>query len=152
MSSPFSDDDELMVEIQRALTEANDVPVYALEQARAAFELKTVDQELELLTMLYDSSKNFDIVVRDASFVAARTLSFVRGDMSVDLEMEAGWVLGQVMPPQLATVSILTVEGVFSTCDTDEVGTFRLRCPAVGSIRLTCTLGRLNLATNWISL
>jgi len=147
----YGDDDELMAEITAAIEEVATVPPEAFVAARAAFRLRTVDQELELLTMLYDSSLEDEPLVRDASYISARNLTFQAGDLSLEVEMSGDSVIGQVVPPQLARIALVTVHGEFASADTDELGTFLLPRPAAGPVRLTCRTAVSSLLTDWIS-
>ena len=70
----FDDDDDLMAELSAAVAEERLIPPGAFEDARAAFLLRGVDEELELLTILYDSLLDQESLVRGAEHASVRTL------------------------------------------------------------------------------
>ena len=57
-------DDALMDELQEALRAARSVPPRVVEAARSAYAWRSIDEELELLTLSYDSSLAETTLVR----------------------------------------------------------------------------------------
>lgn len=148
-----NNDDQFIDEIRAALAEAELVPDGAEEMARAVFELEGIDRELELLTLLYDSSRELADETRgDAGSVAARYLTFQRELLTLEVEIGPDAVLGQVVPAQPATISLSTPAGAVSVSETDEVGAFYFERPESDGIRLTCTTPTSRLRTTWISM
>lgn len=145
-------DEELMTNIRQALAEVAAVPPEAVAAARAAYQLHDLDNELELLTMLYDSSIDESAGARSTAFVTARYMTFQGKDISLEVEVSADAILGQVVPPQRATVSILSAAPPSAPYRTDELGGFTLAKPASGPIRLTCRTSTGTLQTDWISI
>jgi hypothetical protein len=146
-------DDQLIEEIRGALADVGAVPEGAQALAGAVFDLQSIDRELELLTLLYDSSREvFDGTRGEAASVAARYLTFQRDLLTLEVEIGPDAVLGQVVPAQPATISLLTRSGVASMCETDEVGAFFFERPETDGIRLTCTTPTSVLRTTWISM
>lgn len=141
-----------MADIRQALAEVAAVPAAAVDAARAAYQLRDLDNELELLTMLYDSSIEYGAGTRSAAFVTARYMTFQGKDISLEVEISADHILGQVVPPQHATVSILTRTQSSTPHRTDALGGFTLGKPAAGPIRITCQTSTGTLQTDWISI
>lgn len=150
---PENDDDRLIDDMRAALAESTGVPDGAEAMARAVFEIESIDQELDLLTLLYDSSRELVDHTRAAGgSVTARYLTFQRDLLTLEMEIGPDVVLGQVVPPQPATISLSTRSGAVSECRTDEVGAFFLERPVADAIRLTCTTATGGLRTTWISM
>lgn len=145
-----------MANIRQALAEVAAVPAAAVDAARAAYQLRDLDNELELLTMLYDSSVEHGAGTgagtRSAAFVTARYMTFQGKNISLEVEISADHILGQVVPPQHATVSILTRTQLSTPYRTDALGGFTLGKPAAGPIRVTCQTSTGTLQTDWISI
>jgi hypothetical protein len=87
------DDDRLLAELREAVAEADQVTDRQREAARAAFTWRTVDAELAEL--LHDSALE-STAVRGADD-AARTLSFVSGPITLEVEIDGDTVMGQVV-------------------------------------------------------
>ena len=151
MVGSYDDDNELMAAIQRAVAESAIVPPGAFEVARVAFQLRAIDSELELLTMLYDSSLDGEAVVRGSSYVSAQYLTFQGNELTLEVEISTDNILGQVIPPQVASVSLVTSDGEFAACETDDLGGLLLPRPPSGHVRLACRTAASSLLTDWIS-
>jgi len=152
MMARFDDDDDLMAELSAAVAEERLIPPGAFEDARAAFLLRGVDEELELLTILYDSLLDQESLVRGAEHASVRTLTFSRGEFSVDIEVAEDLIIGQVIPQQSAHVTLASREATVSSTDTDEWGSFTLPRPGSGSVRLIWQTGTEKLVTDWFNL
>lgn len=144
-------DDELMAELKEAAAEELLVPPGAFDDARGAFQLRSVDQEFAILTMLYDSLLDQEALVRGASRAAVRTLTFQRGDLGLEIEVTEDSIVGQVIPQQAAQVTLATRQAAVSTADADEWGSFIIPRPATGSIRLIWSTATDKLVTDWFT-
>ena len=148
-----ADDEQLIGAIGDAWHDVDQVPPEARELAEAVFELGGLDHELELLTLLYDSSREPDELSRSAgSYVVARYLTFQHELVTLELEIGPTAIIGQVVPVQPATLCLVTRSGAVEQIDTDELGGFAFDFPADRIIRLTCVTGASQLRTTWISL
>jgi len=145
------DDDDLMSELSAAVAEQQLVPPDALEDALGAFNLRGVDQELALLTILYDSLLDQESLVRGASQASVRTLTFTRGEFSLEIELTEDGIVGQVLPYQSANVTLVTRAAVVATIDTDEWGSFILP-KSGGSVRLIWSTGSEKMVTDWFNI
>lgn len=148
-----ADDERLIGEIGAALSDVDEVPPGARELAQAVFELGGLDRELELLTLLYDSSREPVELSRSVgSYVAARYLTFQHEMVTLEVEIGPTAIIGQVVPVQPATLSLVSQSGAVEQIDTDELGGFAFDLPTDQVIRLTCVTGTSQLRTTWISL
>jgi len=163
-------DDELLRELGACLRAEQQVPAAFLAAARATWTWRTVDADLAELR--YDSAHHQPAAVRGAVRAVAggpagaesagpRVLTFTSDDVSIDLEVVDGEVVGQLVPARSAEL-VLEQSGVDpqgdpiesrATVPVDDVGWFRLAPAPAGRFRLNCTLpsgGRV--VTGWISL
>jgi len=152
MPSPnWSNDDELMRDVGQALR-TEPVEERILVAARAAFTWRTMDAELDLIGVLYDSHLDEAALVRGNSPGAPRTLVFHGDDLGVEIEVSDTGIEGQLIPPGPGEVSLLTADGTHATVTADEVGCFTFPAPPRGPIRLDCALESHRFVTEWITI
>jgi hypothetical protein len=152
MPSPnWSDDDELLLDLRRALADAPEDDL-VVEAARAAFAWRTVDADLELAQLVHDSYVDDVGRTRGPEQDRPRTLSFQGTAQGVDIELGDSMIDGQLVPPRVAEVTLMTVDGAFATTTTDEVGCFVLPRPPRGPVRLECSADGSRMATQWVFL
>ena len=149
MCSPGWTDDELLQELRAALQE-EPVAESAIRAAQAAFAWRTVDAELELLS-LDTSDALAAALVRGDEPGAQRTFAFHGERLSVEIEIDGGGIVGQLTPPQRGQVTLITAGGPQATAQADEVGCFTLPPPAPGPLRLDCRLGADRFVTEWVT-
>ena len=150
-------DDELEAELRRLAADREPVPAELVQAAVDAFGWRNIDAELAEL--VYDSLIDTD----EASLVRGpsgqRLVSFAVGGITIDVEVSSAGpgrsVLGQIAPPQRATVDIRYRQDTV-TVEADELGRFRsgpLR-PGPASLRLRPLPGGSGpaIVTDWISL
>ncbi len=146
-------DDDLLAELGEAMRGAAEVPERFVAAGRAAFVWRTVDEELAELT--YDSATaDADaLAVTRADPAALRSLTFVSAGLSVELEVTADALLGQLVPPQPGEVRLQTRGGQADTVAVDDVGWFAIR-PAPGKMfRLHVrTADGAEVLTAWVRL
>lgn len=154
-------DDELAAELAAAVAEEADVSERRREAAKAAFTWRTVDQELAKL--LHDSALDAGAAVRSAGPGAGtlRTLAFGTDGMTLELEVDLGYVMGQVIPEGAAAapfgdgpakVTLHRPSGPGQTATGDERGFFRISAVAPGPVRFAVELGGAKLITPWVTL
>ncbi len=68
----------------------------------------------------------------------------------VEIEVHAGRVTGQLLPPQPGSVRLLTSQGAFAQTTAGPTGCFVLDRPASGPLRLECDIGGPILVTEWV--
>ena len=146
------DDEQLMAELSAAIAEQQLVPPGAFEDAAGAFQLRGLDQELALLTILYDSLLDQQSLVRGAAHASIRTMTFSRGELSLEVEVTEDAIIGQVLPQQSANVTLATRQATVASTDSDEWGNFLLQRPTGGAVRLIWQTGSEKLVTDWFTL
>lgn len=141
-------DDELLVELARAVAEAELVTDGQREAAQAAFTWRTVDQELAEL--LHDSALEMT-GVRGADD-APRTLSFASGALTLEVEIDGDVVLGQVVGGAAESVVLQRSISDDQPLDVDPAGFFRLDGVAPGPIRFVVQAGDWTLTSPWVAI
>jgi hypothetical protein len=151
MPSPnWSSDDELMLDLRAALREPP-VDGAVLAAARAAFAWRTVDTDLELIGLLYDSVVDRQEAVREDPAESPRTLAFHGDRLGVEIELNTTGIEGQLIPAQSGLVTLVTVDGPFAAVAADPIGCFSFPTPPGGPIRLECSTDAGRFVTVWIT-
>jgi hypothetical protein len=145
----WSDDDALMAALSEAVAEADAVTDRRREAAQAAFTWRSVDAEL--MELLHDSALEAGAAVRGAGD-PGRLLSFGRGELTIELEVGAGAVTGQVLPAQDATVTLQATGVDDRTVAADGAGFFRIEEVGSGPVRFVVTTSETTLTTSWVTL
>lgn len=148
LSSPRWTDDELLRELRAALQEPP-VDEKLIRAAQAAFTWRTVDAELEILSLEAELTASDTALVRDAGQGAPRVFTFHGERLSVEIEIDDVGIVGQLTPPGPARVTLVTPDGPQAAADADEVGCFSLPAPPSGPIRLDCQRGGERFLTEW---
>ena len=138
-------DDELMAELAAAVAESEDDEVTERRRlaARAAFTWRTVDAELA--DLLHDSALDAGAAVRSSgsSSPAPRSLSFIRGAVTLEIEVTGASLLGEVIDDDAsdepAVVSLQRPDTDDRVTDTDASGFFRFDDVAPGPVRFVVT-------------
>ena len=148
MSSPRWTDDELLRELRAALQEPP-VDEKLIRAAQAAFTWRTVDADLEILSLEAELTASDTALVRDAGQGAPRVFTFQGERLSVEIEIDDLGIVGQLTPPGPARVTLVTPDGPQAAADADEVGCFSLPTPRAGPMRLDCQRGSERFLTEW---
>ena len=82
----------------------------------------------------------------------ARVLIFTAVPLSLELEVMAGHVVGQIVPPGPGEILVETSDGVTFQVDADDIGFFDLSGGPRGSVRLRCDTPTGRLTTDWVCL
>ncbi len=146
------DDDALLARLEHALSVEDMVPNRLVEAAKAAFAWRTVDAELERLTLAADSLLGDRILVRGAVAEAPRILVFQTAGLDLEIEVGAHYITGQVFPIRSGLITVMTAKGTLDETRTDEVGCFVSGRPAPGPFRIRCDTDASNFVTDWITL
>ena len=97
------DDEELLAALGEALRAREAVPGWFVETGKNAYAWHNIDAELAQLT--YDSSRDQDAVAVVRSEAASiRALTFTSASLSIELEVAAGSLVGQIIPPRAGTL------------------------------------------------
>ena len=105
MPSPhWTEDEQLMCDLREAL---RPVPATGeiIDAALATFAWRTVDADLELAALLYDSDLDQALLVRGPLSSSPRTLIFGHGELRVDVEVSDAGIQGQLIPPAPGAVA-----------------------------------------------
>ncbi|MFI0794830.1 hypothetical protein ACH4OY_19395 [Micromonospora rubida] len=149
---PPADDDALTVELGAALWDAGPVPEEFLTAARAAFAWRTLDAELAVAELMFDSACDAEPAGLTRSGGAARTLSFRSGAVVLEIEVSDAGIVGQLSPARGGRVTARTATGQYDESPVDEVGFFSLGAPPAGPVRLAARADGYAVATDWVSL
>lgn len=144
-------DELLLTQLHSALDGLDPVPESVVDAARSAYAWRTIDAELAALS--YDSLLDDEELagVRSAGS-AARMLTFESADLTVEVAVERGRVMGQLVPAQVGTVE-LRHPGGSTTEQADEVGRFSFDGVPRGPFSLRCTTAdAATIVTDWIVL
>jgi hypothetical protein len=151
LNSPRWTDDELLSELSNALEEPP-LDENIIRAAQAAFTWRTVDAELELLSLDADLAGAGAAQVRDAGAGSPRTFTFHSERLSVEVEVDDAGIVGQLTPPGPGQITLMTPDGRQETTEADEVGCFAFPPPPSGPVRLDCQLGTDHFITEWVTL
>jgi hypothetical protein len=145
------DDDDLFTAVRDALGARQAVPAEFVEAAKNAFTWHDIDAELAQLT--YDSTRVAEPAATRSEAASVRALTFTSARLTVELEVTAGSLLGQVFPAQQATVDVQTQAGAGPSIPSDEIGCFAVQPLPSGPFRLRCqAAGGIDVVTGWITL
>jgi hypothetical protein len=146
------DDEELLAALREALAERQAVPSEFIEAAKNAFAWHNIDAELAELT--YDSSRDAEAAPSTRAETASiRALTFTSAHLTIELEVTQDSLLGQIVPPQPATVRVQPRDGTETSVSADEIGRFSIRPIPAGPFRLQCkTAADADALTGWITL
>jgi hypothetical protein len=150
MPSPhWTDDEQLMGDLREALRPVPGTDEI-IDAALAAFAWRTVEADLALAALLYDSDLDQALLVRAQLSSSPRTLTFGHGELRVDVEVSEAGIQGQLIPPAPGTVRLVAADGGSAEVSTDEVGCFSFPAQRHRAIRLTCDAAGGRFATEWI--
>jgi hypothetical protein len=145
----WSDDDQLLATLREAVCEAHAVPAEFIEAGRAAFAWRNFDAELAAL--IYDS-KHEPALSRNYDTATLRALTFASPRLTIELEITADGLIGQIVPIARAEIDVQTRDGE-NTVTADELGCFTIRPMPSEPFRLRCRVGTtVDILTSWIHL
>ncbi|WP_028045080.1 hypothetical protein [Cellulomonas sp. URHE0023] len=156
--TPWADDDALGSDLVTAVAQS-DLYDRVLASADLAFRAHRgmvearagLEMDLLLLELVYDSGAvDVPAGVRDRSGGSSRTLVFEGDALSVEVEVEAASIEGQLIPPRPGHVTLRTPTGDVGSVDTDDVGYFRFDVRPDGPLRLECSNGEGACVTQWL--
>ena len=154
MTQPqWSDDDQLLTDLQKALADAAPADDSVVEQAKAAFVWRTVDDELASLT--YDSLLADGASVRSGTS-ELRSLAFatgsVTGSVTVELDVSPSRIVGQLVPGRQGVIVLQSPTGEVGRVTSDEAGYFAIAAPDESLVRVRCTTDVGSVVTDWVRL
>jgi hypothetical protein len=153
MTAPQPDaDEQLLRELGAALRSAEPITDQDVACARGAFTWRTIDDDLALAALVYDSSIEDRPLVRGESVPGGRTLVFEADTVSVEVDATPDALLGRVVPPGRADISLLSVQGPINETTADDMGSFALGAAPSGPVRFLCRTATTRLVTDWVRL
>ena len=145
------DDEELLAALGEALRAREAVPEWFVETGKNAYAWHNIDADLAQLT--YDSLGDRERAAAVRSEAASiRALTFTSVQLSIELEVAGGSLVGQIIPPRAGTLEVHTTAGVTSL-PVDEIGCFAVTPIPSSPFRLRCcTEDGADVLTGWITL
>jgi hypothetical protein len=128
------DDDELFEELASVIRRSDPLPADVSDFARSALGWRRLDAELAEL--LEDSALESDAAAL-ARGSGDRAMTFRSADLTIDVAIHAGMLLGQLAPQASASVDLQAEDAtVASSTQTDVLGRFRFNLGTDGRFRL----------------
>ncbi|MDO0924705.1 hypothetical protein QQY24_04455 [Streptomyces sp. TG1A-8] len=139
-------DARLEEELRQAAAVLDPVPVELRQLALDAYAFHDLDARLAELT--FDSLVD-GLPVRGVS-EAPRLLTFRAGELTVDVEVTADGLIGQVLPPQRARIEVLGGPRTVRPVSVDALGRFTGEQPPAGPFALRLSTGTEVIVTEWL--
>jgi hypothetical protein len=146
----WDDDQNLLDDLAEALREAALAGRLA-EYGKGAYAWSTVDQDLLLASLSFDSSLEH-VGERRSGAADGRVLVFTAAPLSLELEVLSDHVTGQIVPPGPGEIRVETSHGVTFHVEADDAGFFYIPRELAGSVRLRCDTPAGRLVTDWVRL
>lgn len=147
----WDDDEHLLEDLADALRGVAPIARRLAEHAAQAYSWRTVDDDLLLAALSFDSSLGRQPQTRSEP-LDARVLIFNAAPLSVELEVSAGQIAGQLIPPCTGEIVVETVDGGRRQIATDESGFFLVSPLPKGQVRFRCETPEARLVTDWVTL
>jgi hypothetical protein len=144
--------DELFEELRSVLHRTDPVPAEVTDFAKTALGWRRLDAELAEL--LEDSALESESPALARGTAGVRSLTFRSDELTIDVEVQPGMLLGQLAPAAAATIELQVENGdVAATAESDALGRFRLPLEGDGRFRLRVLRpGAPAVETSWFSL
>jgi len=149
-------DEELHAALRQAFAARRAVPPEFVQAGRNAFAWHDIDAELAQLT--YDSTRLTEgaVATRAQEEAAIRVLTFTSAEagLQIELEVQEGALVGQILPMQSAAIEVQTKTGTLQPISADEVGCFWISPIPSEDFRLRCrpVAGDAEVVTVWVRL
>lgn len=144
-----SNDDEVLMERLKVALAGAQVSQEHRRAAQGAYAWRTIDEEL--LALSYDSLVAAESLVRAATDVATRVLSFEGHGLVLEVELAGGQVTGQVLPGQRCRITVQTPTAEPTVLSVDDSGFFEVTDVADGPVRFRVELDDQTLTTPWLT-
>lgn len=115
------------------------------------FPLTTLVATPRLASLTFDSALEPVAGMRSGSG-QPRVLIFTAEHLSLELEVMADLVVGQIVPPGPGEVVVETPDGTTVGVEADDIGLFDFAGLPRGRVRLRCQTPDGNLVTGWVCL
>ena len=152
MSEYTDEQDRLADELRELFSQHDPVPPLVTQAAKAALGWRRLDAELA--EFLADSALDAPSVsLTRGARATLRSMSFSAGRLTIDIEIHGAggdrMALGQLSPPSRARIELQNADQPAPTIiESDDLGRFRTKLPAAGSIRLR--VERDPTGANWV--
>ena len=146
----WQDDRYLLDGLADAIRAAGSAGVIT-EHGRGAYAWRTIDQDLLLASLSFDSALA-PPDQRRADAADGRVLVFSAAPLSVELEVRPEGMAGQIVPPGPAEIHLETTGGPTAVLHADDAGFFQLSPVPRGPVRLRCDTPVSRLVTEWVPL
>jgi hypothetical protein len=147
----WADDEHLLDDLAEAVRATAPLAPRIAEQAEGAWSWRTIDEELLLASLTFDSSLESAEPTR-ADPDEARVLVFTSTPLSVELEVMHGHTVGQILPPGPGEILVEASDGAEYHLRADESGFFELPALPEGPVRLRCDTPTGRVVTDWVRL
>jgi hypothetical protein len=144
----LDDDVRLLEELCIARAEALAVPASFVALGKAVFVEPDLDAELAML--IFDSEHGPALTRADTAML--RGLTFTSATLTIQLELSADGVMGQVEPASEVLVEVLDDDGVVASGTSDDLGFFEIGTVPRGRFRLRCRGPEVDVVTCWVCL
>jgi hypothetical protein len=142
----WDDDIRLLEELCMARAEALAVPASFVAAGKAVFVEPDWDTELAML--IFDSEHSPALTRADTAML--RGLTFTSPTVTIQLELSADGVMGQVEPPAEVLIEVLDDNGVVASDTSDDLGFFEIDTVPRGRFRLRCRGPDVDVVTAWV--
>jgi hypothetical protein len=148
MSQRWAADDDILAGVGEALRSVGAAADPVQAAGMRVFACRGLGGSAPLAVISYDSLLD-GAPVRDT--MAHRTLEFEAAALSVEISVSESRLTGQLIPPALGSVEMITLAGAVGTA-TDDLGRFSLPVPRAGPVRFRCQCGAAEMITDWVRL
>ena len=140
-------DEELLTELGAAMKAASEVPPSFVAAGRAAFAWRSVDAELAVL------SQEPETAGTRADQAELRYLTFVASELTIEVEITAEALVGQIIPAQPGEITAEGPRGRFGPVPVDDIGWFTIHPTPTGTVRLHLrTAAGTSVNTEWTTI
>lgn len=146
----WTDDDELLADLAQAMRPVTAHVEAVARLGRGALAWLTVDDDLRLAALRFDSSLEPVSGLRDGE-AAPRVLVFSAEPLSIELELLSDRTAGQIRPPGAGQVTVERPDGDMLPVDVDDTGFFVLSPLAGATVRIRCETAWGKLITDWFA-
>ncbi len=152
MTEAWDDDDRLLADLAEALASVQHSADAVAQRAQGALAWRTVDEDLMLASISFDSADELAGAVRDEDLTSSRALVFSAAPLSVELEVGPQGLLGQIVPPGPGELYLEGSDGGVLRASADDLGFFVLPAPPSYPVRLRCETPTGRLVTDWFNM
>ncbi len=144
----WDDDEALLADLAEAMRDVAPLLPRIVQQARGALAWRTVDSDLLLATLSFDSTLQSSGQSRDQEG-GQRVLVFHSTPLAIEVELQFDRIVGQIVPPGAGEITLEAADGAQARAEADDLGFFILPRVTEGAIRLRCETPTTRLVTDW---